>query len=231
MTRSLLFRNLVLLLVCLVSPVALAAGKTKPRTAPPPASKRKTKPVAQQTPSLKAPKKLTRLPGGESLRNDAARAFQKMIASARESGLFLWASSGYRNLKQQRQLYRRFVRGLGPPAARPGRSNHHLGIAVDIPVGGDETTNSYAWLAANACRYGFQRTVPVEPWHWEYRPESTSAPADDADCTGRSLAPAVMTEELQWEEAPPPPVPQLEDLQDLPAVDPMANSISATYRA
>lgn len=27
---------------------------------------------------------------------------------------------------------------------------------------------TFAWLEANARRFGFKRTVTGEPWHWEY---------------------------------------------------------------
>ncbi len=175
MRRPLLLRKLVLLLSCLLSFSAVAAEKKKVRR-------------SRAQPMKKAPKRLIPVPGGESLRSDAAAAFQKMLAAAREEGTFLWASSGYRTLKQQRRLYWRYKRGQGPRAARPGRSNHHLGIAVDIPVGGDETSETYGWLATHACRFGFQRTVPAEPWHWEYRPRTTAAPAEGLDCLGRPVA-------------------------------------------
>jgi D-alanyl-D-alanine carboxypeptidase len=175
MPRPLLVRKVVLLLTCLLSFNAMAAEKKKVRRS------------RAQPMRLKAPKRLLPVPGGESLRSDAAAAFQKMLATAREEGLFLWASSGYRTLGQQRRLYRRYKRGEGPRAARPGRSNHHLGIAVDIPVGGDESSETYEWLATHACRFGFQRTVPKEPWHWEYRPRTTAAPEEGFDCQGRPL--------------------------------------------
>ncbi|XXF76103.1 D-alanyl-D-alanine carboxypeptidase family protein [Myxococcaceae bacterium GXIMD 01537] len=218
MPRPQLLRSLVLLLVCLLSPAALAAAKKKVRKAHPPALK------------LKAPKRFARVPGGETLRSDAALAFQSMLAAAREVGLFLHANSGYRTLGEQRALYRRFRRGLGPRAARPGRSNHHLGIAVDIPVGGAETSENYAWLAANACRFGFQRTVSAEPWHWEFRPHLTQGPEEGFDCQGQPLAPPVMTEELPPPEAPTPGPP--EHLPDAPLRDPLLprTSLLPTYR-
>lgn len=208
MPRSLLVRSLVLLLVCLLPTLALARGKAKVRRAPP-AKHAKLKPT----------KRMTRVPGGESLRTDVAGAFQRMISAAREEGIFLWANSGYRTVAEQRRLYRLFRRGKGPKAARPGRSNHHLGIAVDIPVGGDESTANYVWLATNACRYGFLRTVSNEPWHWEFHPQATARPEEGQDCLGRSLTEAeavepTLTEETSQATPPasnsaeePPPVP------------------------
>ena len=215
MSRSLLLRSLVLLLVCLFSSAALAGGKGKVRRSRAPQVK------------LKAPKRMARVPGGESLRKDVAAAFQLMIATARQEGIFLWAGSGYRTLAEQRRLYRRFRRGLGPKAARPGRSNHHLGIAVDIPVGGDESSVNYDWLATHACRFGFQRTVANEPWHWEYRPQTAPVPAEGVDCRGRSLTPQETTEQTTTEEAAPETLPTSVPI----FLDPvLVKTLSATHR-
>ncbi len=56
-----------------------------------------------------------------------------------------------------------------PPTARPGRSNHERGLAIDITSGGStiKSRNSAAfkWLQANASRYGL-KNLPSEPWHW-----------------------------------------------------------------
>ena len=30
----------------------------------------------------------------------------------------------------------------------------------------------YAWMRANAGKYGFIENVPREPWHWAYKPKS-----------------------------------------------------------
>jgi D-alanyl-D-alanine carboxypeptidase len=59
---------------------------------------------------------------------------------------------------------------------------------VDVSVG-DTTSAAYAWLAANACRFGFRRTVRSEPWHWEYRPRTTKAPEPGKDCLGLPVVP------------------------------------------
>lgn len=135
-----------------------------------------------------APRHFVTLPGGKSLRRDAATAFQRMSTAARSEGIWLWVSSGYRTRKEQRLLYERYRQGRGPRAARPGSSNHQRGLAVDVAVG-DEDSPTYRWLEANACRHGFRRTVPSEPWHWEYRPRTTRAPAPGTDCAGLPVPP------------------------------------------
>jgi D-alanyl-D-alanine carboxypeptidase len=181
MPLSFLHWGLALLMASLLAPTALAAEE--PRR---PASRQSSK---QPAAKKKAPRRqLVRISGGERLRQDAAAAFERMYAQAREDGLWLWVISGHRSWEQQRYLYRLYRKGLGPRAARPGRSNHNRGTAVDISVR-DETTLTYEWLAANACRFGFKRTVRSEPWHWEYRPRSTLAPGPGHDCLGRPVEP------------------------------------------
>lgn len=172
MPRSLLRWSITLVLVCLLAPSAFAEGQKRP-------TPRKKTPMA---------KRLVRISGGERLRHDAARSFEQMYTEAQKAGLWLWVISGHRSWAKQKHLYRRYRKGLGPRAARPGRSNHQRGTAVDISVG-SMTTQTYEWLAANACRFGFKRTVRSEPWHWEYRPRGTPGPLPEQDCLGRPLTP------------------------------------------
>jgi D-alanyl-D-alanine carboxypeptidase len=159
----------VLVLVCLVAPLAHAAA-----------------PKARQAKAKGS--KLVRIKGGHLLHQSAATAFQRMSTAARGDGISLWVTSGYRSRAEQRALYERYRKGLGPQAARPGRSNHQRGLALDLVVG-ELTTPTYAWLASNACRFGFKRTVRSEPWHWEFRPRATRAPKKGQDCLGRDLTP------------------------------------------
>ena len=56
-----------------------------------------------------------------------------------------------------------------PPTARPGRSNHEKGLAIDLTNSGRLITsrNSSVFQALRriAPRFGFQN-LPSEPWHW-----------------------------------------------------------------
>lgn len=55
-----------------------------------------------------------------------------------------------------------------PPTARPGRSMHERGLAIDFTSGGGTLTRgsaAFAWMKANASRFGFYN-LPSEPWHW-----------------------------------------------------------------
>ena len=108
------------------------------------------------------------IPNGHKMRSDAADAFNRMYEDARRAGITLHVISGFRTMAQQQHLYNLYKAGKGNLAAPPGYSNHQGGIAVDVQVG-STSSSTYKWLAANAHKYGFARTVPSEPWHWEYR--------------------------------------------------------------
>lgn len=95
-----------------------------------------------------------------------ARAFLDMRAAAAEAGVELRLESGFRTVEEQRELFRAWRRGYGNKAARPGKSNHQSGRALDISV--KSVPGALAWLEANASSFGFKRTVRSEPWHWEY---------------------------------------------------------------
>lgn len=110
---------------------------------------------------------------GESLRSDAAAAFNKMTEASKASrGTPLCVSDSYRSYSQQVAVYRAKP-GL---AATPGTSNHGWGVAVDF-CGGVERFGSEAheWMRANAGRFGWthpswarQGGSKPEAWHWEY---------------------------------------------------------------
>jgi cell wall-associated NlpC family hydrolase len=107
--------------------------------------------------------------GSHRLRCDAAQSFVMMQAAY---GKPLCVTDSYRTFEEQVRLY-----GVKPSlAAVPGTSNHGWGLALDL-CGGAQSfgTPEYAWLAANAGRFGW-RNPPwawpghgrEEPWHWEF---------------------------------------------------------------
>jgi LysM repeat protein len=72
--------------------------------------------------------------------------------------------SGYRTYAQQAELYRRYLAGIGPLAARPGTSAHETGRALDVatPAGRqalDLLGSPYGWRKVDA---------PTEWWHVSY---------------------------------------------------------------
>jgi Transglycosylase SLT domain/D-alanyl-D-alanine carboxypeptidase len=99
---------------------------------------------------------------GKPMRPDVALAFDRMAAAAREeAGLFISISSGFRSDAEQARL---FAAHPDPKwVAPPGESLHRYATELDL---GPES--AYAWLAANAGRFGFVRRYSWEPWHYGY---------------------------------------------------------------
>ncbi|MFI7534399.1 D-alanyl-D-alanine carboxypeptidase family protein [Streptosporangium sp. NPDC049376] len=111
---------------------------------------------------------------GNQLRADAALAFISLNEAYRQRfGKHMCVTDSYRSLAEQQSVYYRRP-GF---AAVPGRSNHGLGLAVDL-CGGVERFRSaeFNWLEANSKKYGWMHpkwayVSPFEPWHWEYDPK------------------------------------------------------------
>jgi len=108
--------------------------------------------------------------GGKLLRADAARAWVALVNAAfAATGIRLTLTEGYRTYARQVYLYALYKSGLGNVAAKPGTSNHGLGVAVDM--GNYGSVRMWAWLLSNAPRYGWswaQGKASGEAWHWVY---------------------------------------------------------------
>ncbi len=133
------------------------------------------------------------------LDSTAAKAVEAMLKEMHSAGFTdIYVTSGYRSYNRQDILYENYVademeKGLSRVeaeknasmySARPGESEHHTGLAVDLmQLGGtlDETfadTEAYDWLCANAWKFGFILRYPedktditgyvYEPWHWRF---------------------------------------------------------------
>lgn len=77
-----------------------------------------------------------------------------------------------------------FAKARGEFAAPAGRSEHQLGVAMDINMAGSPAeerfgdTVAYTWMKAHAAEYGFVQSftiednpitgIPAEPWHWRF---------------------------------------------------------------
>ncbi len=112
---------------------------------------------------------------------------QKMLDQAKADGVALYIESAYRSFAEQKALKGQYtiVYGAGTAnqfSAEQGYSEHQLGTTIDfITTGtggrliGFDMTPAYAWLTANAHRYGFVLSYPkdngyymFEPWHWRF---------------------------------------------------------------
>lgn len=104
------------------------------------------------------------------LREDAAAALEAMFAACREeTKATLVTVSGYRSYQTQKTIYSRKLKNTGSQAkadeyvARPGASEHQLGLAMDVNQKNKDTglTPSFAktkggkWMAENCHRFGF----------------------------------------------------------------------------
>ncbi len=131
-------------------------------------------------------------PFGLQLREEAALATVEMASAMSQEGIgTLILNSGFRTYKNQQGLYNRTrdSRGLSVAeklSARPGHSEHQLGLAADFSVRGQGcvimvcfgNTEAGKWLAENAHEYGFILRYPkgykpvtgfqYEPWHFRY---------------------------------------------------------------
>lgn len=122
---------------------------------------------------------------GLQLRRAAAEALEIMAKAAKIDGVTLVVSSCYRSYGYQKQVYERNVQQMGQAAAdresaRPGHSQHQLGLAVDFGNIDDSfaQTKQSQWLEKNAGRYGWSLSYPKnmeqvtgyrwESWHYRY---------------------------------------------------------------
>ena len=143
------------------------------------------------------PPNLIKVSGGHQLQRDAASAWRRMALAAADAGVKLHIASGYRSATHQQTLFNRNVKQHGRAhalkyLARPGHSEHQLGLTVDIglsqgallraePRAGTASTKSQRaanWMRAHAASFGWVRSYPKgmqsktcygdEPWHWRY---------------------------------------------------------------
>ena len=99
-----------------------------------------------------------------------------MLGAAAADGLQL-SGGGYRNPADQIRLRRQHCgssyyaiyqmpsSSCRPPTARPGTSQHEIGLAIDFSNCSSRSTACYQWLAGHAAAYGFYN-LPSEAWHW-----------------------------------------------------------------
>jgi soluble lytic murein transglycosylase-like protein len=108
---------------------------------------------------------------GEGMRPDVAAAFDRMEAAARAAGISLSVVSGFRSDAEQAAL---FAAHPDPTwVAPPGHSLHRC--ATELDLGPD---SAYAWLAANASRFGFVQRYAWEAWHYGF--DAGPPPCSDA---------------------------------------------------
>lgn len=142
---------------------------------------------------------LANLPNGQAIDYRCYPALTEMLAACEAAGLHPLICSSYRTQEKQESLFQERMDELtaqGYPkkkarmiaatsVARPGTSEHQLGLAVDIVDrshqsldASQEYTMVQQWLMENSWKYGFILRYPndkssltgiiYEPWHYRY---------------------------------------------------------------
>lgn len=138
-----------------------------------------------------------------TLRSDAAGAYLVMYRAAKKDGVNLVLQSAYRSYNNQVGVYNGWVDRLGQEeadlqSARPGHSEHQIGLSADIAAGNGDCTIAECfgktpegkWLTEHAWEYGWVLRYPkgltdvtgytYEPWHWRYVGRGLAAQFHDA---------------------------------------------------
>lgn len=132
-------------------------------------------------------------------------AMQAFSQAARDEGLSVFLSSGYRSYDEQSYLFRRKAAEYGEETAativaRPGTSEHQTGLCCDITDRyyerkdrSLEETELYQWMYEHCHEYGFILRFPegkedvtgiiYEPWHFRYVGEEAAAYIMEHDLT------------------------------------------------
>ena len=134
------------------------------------------------------------LDNGRSVDSRIYPALQQMFDDMRAEGIYPVVGEGYRTAAEQQHMMDEKVEAYindGFPRKRAealaenevaavGKSEHQLGLAVDINADKSLSDNEdvYNWLARNAYKYGFILRYPFdktaitgidfEPWHYRY---------------------------------------------------------------
>ena len=116
--------------------------------------------------------------GGFFVHRSIAGDVRELLADAEADGI-VFGGWGWRDHQAQIRLRRQHCgtseyavwempsSQCSPPTARPGRSQHEYGLAIDFTCNGARIagTKCHRWLQAHAARYGFFN-LPSEAWHW-----------------------------------------------------------------
>lgn len=142
---------------------------------------------------------LTRLRNKQAIDSRCYPELQAMMDDCRAAGLSPIICSSYRTYDKQEELFEQQVQefinqGYGKldaqkkaagAVARPGTSEHEIGLAIDIVDESNQRLNQYQentavqrWLMQNSWRYGFILRYPsdktditgiqYEPWHYRF---------------------------------------------------------------
>ena len=166
------------------------------------------------------------VPGRGKVRQVMATDLQEMSAAAAAAGSPIGIQSAYRSYAEQEQVFAHWVsvhgyQGALKLSARPGHSEHQLGLGIDVrsdpPVdtlsGSWGATPAGKWMRENAWTYGFIMSYPkgktavtcyaYEPWHFRYVGREMAAKVRASGLTLREYLWANFTTTVV-----PPPTPR-----------------------
>lgn len=120
-----------------------------------------------------------------SLRPDVEKALREMAQASLKDGIRLLVSSTYRSYDYQKNLFAYWVKVDGleeaeRESARPGTSQHQLGVAIDFGSITDDfaDTEMGKWIYRNGAKFGWSLSFPKqyeditgyrwESWHFRY---------------------------------------------------------------
>lgn len=117
---------------------------------------------------------------GIRVHRSLADSVRQLVDAAATAGIDL-RGTAYRPVSRQIELrrqncgtsefdiYEKSPSLCSPPTAKPGRSLHETGLAVDLRNGANPIVSrrdpAFQWLAAHAPAYGLYN-LAAEPWHW-----------------------------------------------------------------
>lgn len=125
------------------------------------------------------------------MREEAAKALEKLFAAAKADGVYLGGVSAYRSHATQTSLFNRYVEKDGLEKAKtysavPGHSEHETGLSIDVSDSAGNCaadpcfagTKEANWLEQHAADYGYIIRYPegkeaitgyvYEAWHIRY---------------------------------------------------------------
>ena len=124
--------------------------------------------------------------GDNYLTKEAKEAFEKMCRDAKKEGYDILANSSYRDIDMQQEVWDTYLKLYGLSyneryVTKPGFSEHHTGLAVDIKSKNSaifKKSKEYNWTINNSYKYGFIHRYPEskvditgissEAWHFRY---------------------------------------------------------------
>ena len=149
------------------------------------------------------------------------------------TGKKIQINSAFRDPKEQAELFAKYG---SPRAARPGKSKHEVGLAVDM----NSADANKAIGMGLFDKYGFQRPIASEPWHVEAK-EARNSVADNPSSPGQAVlvsnagkptipSDGVAVNENQLKQATPAGggAQAAQTASDLPSAEPVKTESGAT---